>query len=208
MLFRSGGNTNNGIQDDLYNRWQAGFVNVEVDGIRRSAQGTANCATNGGAIAVTRNLASGVANVTLSYNPVDPDNKGTPLWDSWYASYGGVGGNCCYSGTAMGRSFGSAGVWRLSVNSVDRYLETSPTTTAGRKTAIVRVDGATSTPPLAQLSADVISGPAPLTVNFSMAGTQAFDDKTIQWYFMGCGEGFLYGKTTPTHQCEIGRAHV
>jgi hypothetical protein len=175
--------------------------------------GTANCASSGGIINVLRNDNCGTvpspipcAIVAVNYNPVDPDGiAGSVLWDSWYSTYGSSGGTCCYSGTFMNRGLtgSAASAFRISVNSVDRYLETSPTTTAGRKTAIVRVDGATTTPPLAQLSADVVSGPAPLTVNFSMAGTQAFDGKTIQWYFMGCGEGFLYGKTTPTHVCNF-----
>ena len=50
----------------------------------------------------------GYVDVTVNYAPTDPDNKGTVLWDTFYAARGGAGGVCCYSGSAMTWRFGSA----------------------------------------------------------------------------------------------------
>jgi hypothetical protein len=144
---------------------------------------------------------NGAALVTLNYAPVDPDNKGTPLWDLWAAGQGGASGSCCYSGTSVTLKFTSAGVWRVSVGSIDRYLEGSSLATADRKTAVVSIGGVTGTPPLATASLSALSGPAPFTVTVDMKGSLAFDGKSISNYFISCGEGFVAGGSGTARSC-------
>jgi subtilisin family serine protease len=150
-------------------------------------------------LSVTR--VNGTASVTVNYAPVDPDEKGTPMWDIWATGLNGSSGNCCYGGTSAIRTFTSSGVYRVSVNSMDKYMEGSTLTTAGRKTAVVSVDGATGTPPLATASVTQASGPVPLTVTVDMSGSLAFDGKTIKYYFISCGEGFVPGGSGAARTC-------
>ena len=98
----------------------------------------------------------GVA-VPISFVGTDPEG-GTVAWDLFYSTNGSSGGSCCRTGTSASMTFSSPGIYRISVQAIDRELLTSP-----RYTALISIGGVAGSPPVAEASLSVQSGPAPLS---------------------------------------------
>lgn len=133
--------------------------------------------------------------VVITFNRTDPEG-GPVYWDLWASGNGGANGICCYSGSSTSVTFGAAGVYRIGVQGIDRELNTSP-----RYSAVIAVDSAPATPPLAAASLDILSGPVPLTVNIDMSASTPPPGGTITNYFFLCGTGFGTGTPSPLGSC-------
>jgi subtilisin family serine protease len=134
--------------------------------------------------------------VTIGFSGSDPD--GFPIgWDLWASGLGGSSGICCYTGSSASLTFSSAGVYRISVQAVDKELNTSTP-----QTAMISIGGAPGIPPVAVATLDKQSGPVPLTVNINMSGS--FDpDGSIAYYFLSCGGGLTVGSSGATGSCSF-----
>jgi len=75
------------------------------------------------------------------------------------------------------------GAFRIGVQAMDGELNVS-----NRQSAVVRIGGATGTPPIASATFDKLSGAAPLTVNIDMTASTD-PDGTIQSYVVVCDYG-------------------
>lgn len=136
--------------------------------------------------------------VTVNFTAVDPD--GTPVnWDLWNTHISGANGSCCYAGSTASVTYNTAGAYRVRAQAIDRSLNLSE-----RPSAVVRVGGATGTPPLAAAVLDKLSGPVPFTVNIDMSGSTDADG-TVKTYYVLCNTGFATGSTSPFSSCTFTR---
>jgi hypothetical protein len=119
---------------------------------------------------------------SVSFPATDPEG-GQVQKDLWIGQRNGVNGACCYTGSTTSVELGTAGVYRFSTTAMDPELNIST-----RPSAVIRLGGATGVPPIAGANLDRSSGPVPLTVNIDMSASTD-PDGSIQWYFMGCGDG-------------------
>jgi hypothetical protein len=176
-----------------------------ADGRGGSALATANVTTlpkgtpgapPSGALSVSPT--SGPVGTTVSVNFPVSDPEGGPVgWDLWLTGAAG-NGNCCNTGSSTSLQLNAAGAYRITVQAIDQELNFSD-----RQTAVVRIGGATGTPPIARASLDKLTGAAPLTVNIDMSGS-IDPDGTIQSYTTICewgknGLAFSGVKTTCTY---------
>jgi subtilisin family serine protease len=131
--------------------------------------------------------------VTITNNAVDPEG-GPVAWDIWATSQGGTGICCRTSSHTL--TMNAAGAYRISSQAIDRELRLS-----NRQSVVVRIGGATGTPPIASATYDKLTGPAPLTVNVNLSGS--YDpDGSIQRYTTICNYatgGWAY--TTSSVSC-------
>src|ERR1019366_956010 len=126
---------------------------------------------------------SGPAGTTVTVNfPVTDPAGGTTAWDLWQTGDGGFG-MCCVTGSSYSFPLNATGVYRISTQAIDSQLNLS-----SRPSAVVRIGGATGTPPIASATFDQLSGPAPLTVNIDLTGSSD-PDGTIQSYTTICQWG-------------------
>ncbi|MFM7719005.1 MAG: Ig-like domain-containing protein [Actinomycetota bacterium] len=140
--------------------------------------------------------ATGTVNVPVTFGFVGSDPEGLPIAYDVYVSYqGGSSGACCYTGTSFSRTFGSPGVYRISVQAIDRQLNVSPV-----YTGLIAIDGATGVPPIASAVLSAESGPAPLSVTVDLRGSTD-PDGTISTYYFDCATGWGAGNSTGTSTC-------
>lgn len=137
---------------------------------------------------------SGPAGTTVTVNfPVSDPEGGLVAWDLWQTGYGGGFGWCCQTGSSFNLPINQAGAYRLSVQAVDGELNFSE-----RQSAVVRIGGATGTPPIARASFSGLTGPAPLTVDIDLASSSD-PDGTVRDYIIECRHGvsgtFLSGSS-------------
>ena len=118
----------------------------------------------------------------MSFPATDPEG-GQVQKDLWIGQRNGVNGACCYTGPTTSVEISTAGVYRLSTTAMDPELNIST-----RPSTVIRLGGATGVPPIAGANLDRSSGPVPLSVNIDMSASTD-PDGSIQWYFMGCGDG-------------------
>src|SRR2546425_7805681 len=90
------------------------------------------------------------------------------------------------------------GAFRIGVQAMDGELNVS-----NRPSVVVRIGGATGTPPIASATFDKLSGAAPLTVNIDLTGSSD-PDGTIQSYITTCqwgtsGYGYAGTRTSCTY---------
>jgi subtilisin family serine protease len=134
--------------------------------------------------------------VSVGFPAVDPE--GGPVgWDLWQTGAGGGFGWCCQTGPSFNVPINQAGAYRITVQAIDSELNFS-----NRQSAVVRIGGATGTPPIANAVFDKLTGTAPLTVNIDMSAS--FDpDGTVQQYLIECQHGasgvLAFG---PTGSCQ------
>ena len=120
--------------------------------------------------------------VTVNFPVADPE--GDPVaWDLWQTGLGGAAGYCCMTGSSYNLPFSYSGVFRLTVQAIDGQLNFS-----NRQSTVVRIGGATGTPPIAGAVFDRLSGTAPLTVSIDMSSS-IDPDGTIQQYIIECTHG-------------------
>jgi hypothetical protein len=131
--------------------------------------------------------------VTVNYNPIDPEGGPAP-WEIRIAGQYGTSGACCFTGTGVGVTFNSTGIYRIRTQAIDRELNLSDS-----PSTVVKVGGATGEPPLVSATLDKLSGPAPLTVNIDMSASSDADG-TISWYYYLCN-GSGYGTTSQQGSC-------
>jgi len=135
--------------------------------------------------------------VSVSFPASDPE--GGPVgWDLWVTGASGGSGNCCYNGSSTSFQLNTAGAYRISVQAIDKELNLSD-----RQTAVVRMGGATGTPPIASATFDKSTGAAPLTVNIDMSGSTD-PDGSIRSYITNCrwgtsGAGYSGVRTSCTY---------
>ena len=132
--------------------------------------------------------------ITFTATVSDPENGGsTPV-----GFFGGLTSTCCWgSGTPFSVNLGYPGVFRQNAHAIDAELNFS-----NWATTVVRIGGATGTPPIADLVMDRTRGTAPLTVNWDATGSRSFDGASLQ-YFVEC-EGWTHtvmDPTPPTGSC-------
>ena len=127
---------------------------------------------------------SGPVGTTVTVNFPATDPAGGPVaWDLWRTGLGGGSGYCCMTGNSYSLTFSSSGVFRITVQAINGQLNFSD-----RQSTVVRIGGATGTPPIANAVFDKLSGVAPLTVNFDL--TPSTDpDGTISQYLVECKHG-------------------
>ncbi len=119
--------------------------------------------------------------VTVNFPLTDPQG-GSTAWDLWQTGIGGFG-RCCLTGGSFSFPINGAGVYRLTAQAIDNQLNFS-----NRQSAVVRIGGATGTPPIAGATFDTLTGPAPLTVNVDMSSSTD-PDGTVQSYTINCDYG-------------------
>jgi subtilisin family serine protease len=131
--------------------------------------------------------------VSINFPAVDPEG-GPVAWDIWQTSQSVASGICCQTSPSYNLPINAAGVYRISTQAIDKELNFST-----RQTAVVRIGGATGTPPIAGATFDKLTGPAPLTVNIDMSASTD-PDGTIKQYIIVCQNGmsgvFQTGKTS------------
>ncbi|MBK5290128.1 MAG: S8 family serine peptidase [Acidobacteriia bacterium] len=121
---------------------------------------------------------------TLSVNFPATDPEGGPVaWDLWQTGSGEAVGFCCQTGSSFDLPMNFAGAFRISVQAMDRELNVS-----NRQSVVVRIGGATGTPPIANAVFDKLTGPAPLSVNINMSSSTD-PDGSIQQYIIECKHG-------------------
>ena len=127
---------------------------------------------------------SGPIGTVVSVNFPVTDPEGGPVgWDMWQSGNGGGFGWCCQTGPSFNLPINQAGAFRITVQAIDRELNFS-----NRQSAVVRIGGATGTPPIASAVFDKLTGTAPLTVNIDM--TSSTDpDGIIAQYIIECTHG-------------------
>jgi len=130
--------------------------------------------------------------INVSFPATDPE-AGPVFWDLWIGMPSGTSGSCCYSGSSTTVTLNNAGVYRFSTQAIDRELNLST-----RQSAVVRIGGATGTPPIASAALDKVSGTVPLTVNIDMSGSTD-QDGTIIGYSMNCGGGAFTSGSPSSH---------
>jgi len=140
---------------------------------------------------------SGPVGTVASVNFSPLDAGGNPaIWDVWSTTVAGSSGRCCFSGPSTNITFNSPGVFRLTAQAVDGKLNFS-----NRPTTVVRIGGASGTPPIANAIFDTLSGPAPLTVNIDMTASTD-PDGTVQNYLAVCDfENVRYGSPGSRSSC-------
>ena len=132
---------------------------------------------------LTVSPASGPVGTTVTVNfPVNDPAGAATAWEFWVTGNGGSG-FCCQTASSYSLPFNAAGVYRVTAQAIDGQL-----TLSTRPTAVVRIGGATGTPPIASATFDKLSGPAPLTVNIDLTGSSD-PDGTIQSYTTTCQWG-------------------
>ena len=119
--------------------------------------------------------------VSINFPAVDPEG-GPVAWDLWKTGMSVASGWCCMTGPTSLTMY-EAGAFRIGVQAMDRELNVS-----NRQSAVVRIGGATGTPPIASATLDKLSGAAPLTVNVDMTASTD-PDGTIQNYIIVCDYG-------------------
>jgi uncharacterized protein with FMN-binding domain len=133
--------------------------------------------------------------VTVSFPAVD--SAGNPaVWDVWHTTYVQASGRCCFSGTSTNVTFPTAGAYRLTSQAVDKKLNFS-----NRQSTVIRIGGATGTPPIINAAFDRLSGTAPFTVNIDMSASTD-PDGSLQSYLVLCDYDVLrYGPGGPRSSC-------
>jgi subtilisin family serine protease len=116
--------------------------------------------------------------VSVYFSATDPEG-GPVAWDLWQSGLSSGFGLCCQTG-AYSYSINQAGVYRIAVQAMDSELNVSD-----RQTAVVRIGGATGTPPVVAATFDKLTGTVPLTVNVDMSGSTD-SDGTVQTYTIVC----------------------
>jgi len=141
------------------------------------------------------NIAPG-GTVTLSFPTMDPENQSPVYWEMWYTAGELRNEFCCFTGDVNNYNFRllDPGIYRVSAQAIDRQLNLSP-----RYTDIVRVGGATGTPPIASASVDKTSGAAPLTVTIDMRASTA-SGGVISTYEFDCDDG-AKSSSNPVNSC-------
>src|SRR5207249_10009563 len=134
--------------------------------------------------------------VNLNFRLTDPENRQPLYWQAWFLSQTVWGEVCCLSASTENFSLqlSYAGVYRVSVQGIDNELNLSP-----KYDGIVRVGGATGTPPIASTTVDKLDGVAPLTVNIDMSASHD-PDGTISTYRFYCFDT-LKSQTNPQASC-------
>lgn len=125
--------------------------------------------------------------ISVNFPAVDPEG-GPVAWDLWQTGLGAFG-RCCLTGTSFSFPLNSAGAYRITTQAIDNQLNLS-----NRQTAVVRIGGATGTPPIADATIDKLTGAAPLAVNIDMSSSTD-PDGTIKTYTILCdyaGDGVGY----------------
>ena len=133
--------------------------------------------------------------VTVGY-PAGSGEVSPVVYEVRYSGLNGSGATCCFSGSSVGFNL-STGSWRLRTQAIDGNMGIS-----NSPSEVVRIGGATGTPPLAVAVLDKLSGPAPLTVNIDTSQSSDPDaGGFIQNYFYICGGGFTPGSNSPLGSC-------
>lgn len=127
---------------------------------------------------------SGPAGTTLTVSFPAADPEGGPVaWELWQTGAGGGFGWCCQTGATFNLPVNQAGAYRISAQAIDSELNFSE-----RQSVVVRIGGATGTPPIAAVSLDRTSGPAPLAVSVDMSASTD-PDGSIREYIIECNRG-------------------
>ena len=145
-----------------------------------------------GTLTVWPTSAPAGSTINVSFPATDPE-AGPVFWDLWIGMPSGTSGSCCYSGSSTTVTLNNPGVYRFSTQAIDRELNLST-----RQSAVVRIGGATGTPPIAGAVLDKVSGTVPLTVNIDMSGSTD-PDGTIIGYSMNCGGGTFTSGSPSSH---------
>ena len=133
---------------------------------------------------LTLSPTSGPVGTAVSINFPAGNPGGDPVaWDIWQTGQGFASGICCQTGASYSLPFNAAGAFRITTQAIDKELNFS-----NRQSAVVRIGGATGTPPIADAVFDKLTGPAPLTVNIDMSGS-IDPDGTIKQYIILCQNG-------------------
>jgi len=157
-----------------------------------AATPTPGLAPSGSLSLSSMDIAVGTA-VTVNFPVTDP-NGGSTAWELIVGNYYGYW-TCCFTGSSVSVTPSVAGVYRISAQAMDPQLNLST-----RQSAVLRVGGATGTPPIASYSLNKLSGPVPLTVTVNMSSSSD-PDGTIQTYFIGCGNGTFMIGASSTGNC-------
>ncbi len=120
--------------------------------------------------------------VAVNFSAVDPEG-GPVAWDIWQTGQSFASGSCCLTKPSYSFPINGIGAFRITAQAIDGELNFS-----NRQTAVVRIGGATGTPPIANAVFDKLSGPSPLTVNIDMSGSTD-PDGTIKQYIILCQKG-------------------
>jgi subtilisin family serine protease len=120
--------------------------------------------------------------LTVSFPAADPEG-GPVAWELWQMGAGGGFGWCCQTGATFNLPVNQAGVYRISAQAVDGELNFSE-----RQSVVVRIGGATGTPPVAAVSLDRTYGTAPLAVAVDMSASTD-PDGSIREFIIECNRG-------------------
>src|SRR5438093_1331386 len=149
-----------------------------------------------GIFTVSSNSIATGGSVNLNFKLTDPEGQSPMYWQAWFLSSNVWGEMCCLTDTTQNfnLTLSNSGVYRISVQGIDKELNLSP-----KYSDVVRVGGASGTPPIAAAVVDKLDGVAPLTVNIDMTGSSD-PDGSIASYGFYCADG-LQTSTSPQSNC-------
>ena len=149
-----------------------------------------------GIFTVSSNSIATGGSVNLNFKLTDPEGQSPMYWQAWFLSSNVWGEMCCLTDTTQNfnLTLSNSGVYRISVQGIDKELNLSP-----KYSDVVRVGGASGTPPIAAAVVDKLDGVAPLTVNIDMTGSSD-PDGSIASYGFYCADG-LKTSTSPQSNC-------
>ena len=149
-----------------------------------------------GVFTVSSNSIATGGSVNLNFKLTDPEGQSPMYWQAWFLSSNVWGEMCCLTDATQNfnLTLSSSGTYRISVQGIDKELNLSP-----KYSDVVRVGGATGTPPIASAVVDELDGVAPLTVNIDMTGSSD-PDGSIASYGFYCADG-LKTSTSPQSSC-------
>jgi subtilisin family serine protease len=147
-----------------------------------------------GTLSVNPSTGSTGTTVTVTYPATDPEG-GPILWELSAAERNATSGWCCFSSPSVLVTLNDASVYRIRAQAIDRELNVST-----NSSAVVRIGGASGSPPTASAVADVLSGPVPLTVHWDASASHD-DDGTITNFFVFCNSGGFAPPGSSTGTC-------
>jgi hypothetical protein len=152
-----------------------------------------------GSLTVSPTSAPAGSTVTVNFPVSDPE--GGPVgWDMVVGSMYVASRTCCFIGSSTTLRLNNAGAYRIGTQAIDSELNLS-----SRSSVVVRIGGATGEPPIANATADKLSGPAPLKVNFDMSGSVDPDGSKIPTYLVDCGDRMLTRSRKPQVSCSFNK---
>lgn len=156
----------------MFTYWQYREMEATLYSSRSSLQNSDGCSTGNPPVAnFSANQTSGAPGLSVNFSDLSTGNP-----SSWSWTFQGGSPSTSSQQNPTGITFNSVGSYSVTLTATNGWGNDSET-----KTGYITIGN----PPIADFSADVTSGPAPLTVNFTDLSTN--NPNTWSWTFPGAG---------------------